>query len=44
MFVGDRLVEVSLGVKANYMHPGAIKFYRELGLTVPKILIPPEMG
>lgn len=43
-FLDDRLTEVSLGVKTNYMHPGAVKFYRELGLTVPKNLIPPEMG
>ena len=43
-FLADRLVEVSLGVNTNYMHPGAIRFYRELGYNVPKILIPPEMG
>ena len=44
VFVGDRLPDVALGVKVGYLHPGAIKFYRELGLTVPKNLIPPEMG
>ena len=43
-FVGDRLVDVALGVKIGYLHPGAIKFYRELGFTVPKNLVPPEMG
>ena len=43
-FLGDRLPEVTLGVKTNYLHPGAIKFYRELGLTIPKAMIPPEMG
>ena len=44
VFVGNRLTDVALGVKVGYLHPGAVKFYRELGLTVPKILIPPEMG
>ena len=44
MFVGDRLTDVALAVKIGYLHPGAIKFYRELGLTVPKNLVPPEMG
>jgi TRAP transporter TAXI family solute receptor len=44
MFVGDRLVDVALGVKIGYLHPGAIKFYRELGFTVPKNLVAPEMG
>jgi hypothetical protein len=43
-FVADQMTEVALGVKTVYLHPGAVKFYRELGLTVPKILIPPEMG
>jgi TRAP-type uncharacterized transport system substrate-binding protein len=39
-------VEISLAVKTPgiYLHPGAVKFYRELGMTVPKNLIPPEMG
>ena len=39
----DDIPEVTLGVKIGYLHPGAIKFYRELGLTVPQHLIPPEM-
>ena len=43
-FLGDRLPEVTLGVKTNYLHAGAVKFCRELGLTVPKAMIPPEMG
>lgn len=42
-FIGDRVTEVTLGIKVGYLHPGAIRFYRELGLTVPKNLIPPEM-
>ena len=25
------------------LHPGAVKFYRSIGLTVPDKLIPPEM-
>jgi hypothetical protein len=25
------------------LHPGAIRYYREIGLTVPDKLIPPEM-
>ena len=41
--LGDRLLEVTLGVKTNYMHPGVIKFCREQGYTVPTGLIPPEM-
>ena len=44
MFVGDRFTDVAVGVKIGYLHPGAVKFYRELGLTVPQNLIPPEMG
>jgi TRAP transporter TAXI family solute receptor len=43
-FLAGRFPEVSLGVNTNYLHPGAIKFYRELGYNVPKILVPPEMG
>jgi hypothetical protein len=43
-FLADRFPEVTLGVKVGYLHPGAIKFYRELGLAVPKQLVPPEMG
>jgi TRAP-type uncharacterized transport system substrate-binding protein len=26
-----------------YLHPGAVKFYREIGHKVPEKLIPPEM-
>ncbi len=26
-----------------YLHPGAVKYYREKGFTVPESLIPPEM-
>jgi uncharacterized protein len=26
-----------------YLHPGAVKFYQELGLKVPEKLLPPEM-
>lgn len=46
IWTADRLVEISLAVKTPgiYLHPGAVKFYRELGMTVPKNLIPPEMG
>ncbi len=43
-FLAGRFPEVSLGVTTIQMHPGAIKFYRELGRTVPQILLPPEMG
>ena len=43
-FLADRFPEVSLGVTTMQMHPGAVKFYRELGRTVPQRLIPPEMG
>jgi TRAP transporter TAXI family solute receptor len=43
-FLADRFPEVSLGVTTIQMHPGAIKFYQELGRTVPQRLIPPEMG
>jgi TRAP transporter TAXI family solute receptor len=44
--VMDRFPTVTMGVTTPqiYLHPGAVKFYRELGLTVPKNLIPPEMG
>jgi uncharacterized protein len=42
-FVGDQLIKVSLGVNVGFLHPGAVRFYREMGFTVPKILIPPEM-
>ena len=44
VFSGDHVAEISLAVKSVYMHLGAIKFYRELGFTVPKVLVPPEMG
>jgi len=44
MFVGDRFTEVALGVRIGYLHPGAVRFYREIGLEVPKELVPPEMG
>lgn len=46
IWTADRLVEISLGVRTEriYLHPGAVKFYRELGMTVPKNLLPPEMG
>ena len=44
MFLADRFPEVSLGVTTLQLHPGAIKFYRELGRTVPQRLLPPEMG
>jgi TRAP transporter TAXI family solute receptor len=45
IFVGDRMAELALTPKtAVFLHPGAIKFYRELGYTVPKSLVPPEMG
>lgn len=44
MFVGDRYAELLLGLKAAYLHPGTIKFLREIGLMVPKALVPPEMG
>lgn len=44
LFVSDRLIDLTLAGKAGYLHPGVIKLYRELGYTVPKRLIPPEMG
>jgi hypothetical protein len=44
-FSGDQLTEVTLRPKESvYLHPGAVKFYRELGRTVPEMMIPPEMG
>lgn len=43
-FLADRFPEVTLGVSTIQLHPGAVKFYRELGRTVPQILLPPEMG
>ncbi|MFH0960542.1 MAG: TAXI family TRAP transporter solute-binding subunit [Pseudomonadota bacterium] len=43
-FLGDRIVEETLEIDTNYLHPGAIKYYRELGQKVPRILLPPEMG
>jgi TRAP transporter TAXI family solute receptor len=43
-FAGDQLIEETLKAKtAVYLHPGAIKYYRELGYMVPKSLVPPEM-
>jgi TRAP transporter TAXI family solute receptor len=42
-FVGDKMWDVTLGVKTNYLHPGVIRFCREQGLTVPANLVPPEM-
>jgi hypothetical protein len=44
MFLGDAFPEVTTKVKVTYLHPGAVKFYRELGLKVSPNLIPPEMG
>jgi TRAP transporter TAXI family solute receptor len=33
----------SLDQTVSPLHPGAIRYYREIGLTVPDSLIPPEM-
>lgn len=44
MFLEDAFPEVTTKVRVTYLHPGAVKFYREIGLTVSKPLIPPEMG
>ena len=44
MFLADAFPEVTTKVKVTYLHPGAVKFYRELGLNVSQNLIPPEMG
>ena len=41
---GDHLTDVVKTRASVYLHPGAIKYFRELGLTVPKTLVPPEMG
>jgi TRAP transporter TAXI family solute receptor len=42
-FLGDKMWDVTLGVKTNYLHPGVIKFCQEQKLTVPANLVPPEM-
>ncbi len=36
-------VKVMSQVKDFYLHPGAIRYYREKGVQVPQGLIPPEM-
>ncbi len=43
-FIGDELTG-AVNIKAPvYLHSGAVKFYKEIGLNVPKSLIPPETG
>ena len=42
-FLGDKFVEITTSAQACYLHPGAIKFYREIGIKIPERLIPPEM-
>jgi len=42
-FLGDDFLKVTLGVTTHYLHPGTIKFCRELGLNIPERVIPPEM-
>lgn len=39
---GDKSPEITLATTTCPMHPGAIKWYREMGYTVPKILYPLE--
>ena len=41
--LGKRFAPTLLGVKRNYIHPGAIKYFRESGFDIPKEAIPPEM-
>jgi hypothetical protein len=36
-------VEAAANVPGSYLHPGAIRFYREMGVTIPESVIPPEM-
>ncbi len=43
-FPGADVAEQTLKPKAGvYLHPGAVRFYREIGYEVPEGLIPPEM-
>jgi TRAP transporter TAXI family solute receptor len=42
-FMGDRFQDL-VNLKIGVLHPGVVKFYREQGYTVPKRLLPPEMG
>lgn len=32
----------TIRVSSSYLHAGAVKFYREMGLDIPETLIPPE--
>lgn len=43
-FIGDRFIDVALGVKVGHLHSGTIRFFRDMGFTVPKHLVPPEMN
>lgn len=42
-FLADQFPEVTLSSTTCPMHPGAIRWFREMGYTVPKVLIPPEL-
>jgi TRAP-type uncharacterized transport system substrate-binding protein len=37
---GDNLSELTLDTCTVPLHPGAIKYYKELGLKIPENLIP----
>ena len=41
--VENKPAEKSLDQMVSPLHPGAVRYYREIGLTVPDELIPPEM-
>ncbi len=39
----DAMPELVPGMIATPLHPGAIRYYREIGVEIPEHLIPPEM-
>lgn len=41
---GVDMPKKTLASASHPLHPGAVRYYRELGLEVPEKLIPPEMG
>jgi len=40
----DDPLDMSVLLEGEYMHPGAIRYFREMGVEIPESAIPPEMS